>query len=212
MISAARYEKLMAYAQARGPLTGYYETHHIVPRSEGGSDNSSNLVKLTAREHFLAHWLLFRMRRTKEAALAFRLMVNDQGRRRGRDYATARELMANAMRGDKNPAKRPEVRAKIKANHSPNFKGKKRPDHSAIMKSHSAISGPASHWYGTGAKQLGALNHMACKVVGVHIYAGVGYWPTMKAAAKDIGVSLVAVSSALARKGRSGGWRLEKVA
>ena len=34
------------------------ETHHIVPRSLGGSDTADNLVKLTAREHFVCHWLL----------------------------------------------------------------------------------------------------------------------------------------------------------
>jgi hypothetical protein len=39
----------------------YSENHHIVPRSEGGSNDPSNLVKLTAREHFLAHWLLYRI-------------------------------------------------------------------------------------------------------------------------------------------------------
>ena len=36
----------------------YGERHHIVPRAEGGSDDASNLVKLTAREHYIAHLLL----------------------------------------------------------------------------------------------------------------------------------------------------------
>ena len=36
----------------------YYEDHHIVPRCLGGSDDKSNLVLLTAREHFIAHRLL----------------------------------------------------------------------------------------------------------------------------------------------------------
>lgn len=39
----------------------YYETHHIVPRCFGGSDDPSNLTKLTAREHFLCHWLLYKI-------------------------------------------------------------------------------------------------------------------------------------------------------
>lgn len=39
----------------------YFETHHIVPRCIGGSDDHSNLVNLTAREHFLIHWLLHRI-------------------------------------------------------------------------------------------------------------------------------------------------------
>ena len=36
----------------------YCETHHILPRCLGGSDDKSNLVNLTAREHFVAHKLL----------------------------------------------------------------------------------------------------------------------------------------------------------
>lgn len=39
----------------------YYEKHHIIPKSLGGSNRADNLVKLTAREHFVAHWLLTKM-------------------------------------------------------------------------------------------------------------------------------------------------------
>jgi len=39
----------------------YYENHHIIPRSIGGSDDSSNLVLLSAREHFICHYLLCKM-------------------------------------------------------------------------------------------------------------------------------------------------------
>lgn len=36
----------------------YTESHHITPRCLGGSDEPGNLVRLTAREHFIAHRLL----------------------------------------------------------------------------------------------------------------------------------------------------------
>lgn len=39
----------------------YTELHHILPRSLGGADECENLVRLTAREHFVAHCLLARM-------------------------------------------------------------------------------------------------------------------------------------------------------
>jgi hypothetical protein len=39
----------------------YTETHHIKPRSLGGTDDTDNLVELTAREHFICHWLLTKM-------------------------------------------------------------------------------------------------------------------------------------------------------
>ena len=37
----------------------YYENHHIIPKSLGGSDSINNLVLLTAREHYIAHLLLY---------------------------------------------------------------------------------------------------------------------------------------------------------
>ena len=39
----------------------YTEKHHIIPKSLGGSNDISNLVKLTAREHFVCHRLLARI-------------------------------------------------------------------------------------------------------------------------------------------------------
>ena len=42
-------------------LDGYTEKHHIVPKSLGGSNRKDNIVSLTAREHFICHWLLTKM-------------------------------------------------------------------------------------------------------------------------------------------------------
>ena len=42
-------------------LDGYKEKHHIIPQSLGGSNDSENIVKLTAREHFICHLLLTKM-------------------------------------------------------------------------------------------------------------------------------------------------------
>jgi len=39
-----------------GPI--YYESHHIIPKCIGGTNDKSNLVLLTAREHFIVHKLL----------------------------------------------------------------------------------------------------------------------------------------------------------
>lgn len=36
----------------------YGEVHHIIPKSLGGSDDIDNLIKLSAREHFICHALL----------------------------------------------------------------------------------------------------------------------------------------------------------
>lgn len=52
----------------------YYERHHIIPRSLGGSDEPDNLVLLTAREHYLAHYLLWKFMPCSQTAVAFLLM------------------------------------------------------------------------------------------------------------------------------------------
>lgn len=43
------------------PENEYGEKHHIIPRCLGGSNSKENIVKLTAREHFIAHMLLVRI-------------------------------------------------------------------------------------------------------------------------------------------------------
>jgi len=51
------YNQIIEHAKNR-VLEGYTEKHHIVPKCIGGSNNKNNLVKLTAKEHFLCHLLL----------------------------------------------------------------------------------------------------------------------------------------------------------
>ena len=52
------YQRLIAKAKERVCPEGYVEKHHILPRALGGSNDSSNIVVLTSREHFVAHALL----------------------------------------------------------------------------------------------------------------------------------------------------------
>ena len=42
-------------------LFGYKERHHVLQQSMGGNNKKENLVYLTAREHFICHWLLIKM-------------------------------------------------------------------------------------------------------------------------------------------------------
>lgn len=48
-----------ARSQFRSKEDGYFESHHILPRSMGGSDDADNLVLLTAKEHHICHHLLY---------------------------------------------------------------------------------------------------------------------------------------------------------
>lgn len=79
----------------------YFEGHHIIPKCKGGTGNSSraknneNIVLLTAREHFLAHWLLWRIYGDRQMALAFHKMMsttkNTNRITSSKGYAEARE-------------------------------------------------------------------------------------------------------------------------
>lgn len=100
------YNDLISRAQAREPLSEYKETHHIVPKCMGGSDDKENLVELTAREHFIAHWLLCKIYDTPGLKKAFGLMcltgknrsykissqLYELGRRRLSEAAIGREV------------------------------------------------------------------------------------------------------------------------
>lgn len=53
---AERTERLALKKQGK-----YFEVHHIIPKSFGGVNDDLNLALLTAREHFICHWLLVKM-------------------------------------------------------------------------------------------------------------------------------------------------------
>lgn len=56
----------------------------------GGNDNEDNLISLTAREHFLAHWLLWRIYRSKEMAFAFFGMCSWKNKKSQREIPSSR--------------------------------------------------------------------------------------------------------------------------
>lgn len=77
----------------------YCERHHIIPKSEGGSDDDTNLVNLTAREHYIAHLLLARIYDDFKMWAAIKLMLTGHIKRRtfrhnSRLYAVSRERWA----------------------------------------------------------------------------------------------------------------------
>jgi len=54
------YNQLMIRGKNRD-LQGYTETHHIIPKCMGGTNDLVNLVKLTPEEHYVAHQLLVKI-------------------------------------------------------------------------------------------------------------------------------------------------------
>lgn len=51
------YNRIVERATNRNIL-GYVEKHHIVPKCLGGENKKSNIVSLTAKEHYICHKLL----------------------------------------------------------------------------------------------------------------------------------------------------------
>jgi hypothetical protein len=54
------YDLIIEKRKLRSP-EGYYENHHIVPKSLSGTDSQENIVALTGREHFICHYLLVKI-------------------------------------------------------------------------------------------------------------------------------------------------------
>lgn len=90
------YENLIIRAKDR--ITDEYtEKHHIIPKSMGGTNYKSNIVRLTAREHFIAHILLWKIYKTKDMATAVWLMSHSRGFRiNSRHYEELRIQHAEA--------------------------------------------------------------------------------------------------------------------
>lgn len=59
------YKQITKRGQLRN-LESPYERHHIIPKCFGGDNSSSNLTILTAREHFICHWLLTKIHKEGE--------------------------------------------------------------------------------------------------------------------------------------------------
>lgn len=67
------YNNIIERAKIR-EIVGYKEHHHIIPKSLGGSDDKDNLVALSAREHFLCHFLLTKI--YKKETIEYYKMIN----------------------------------------------------------------------------------------------------------------------------------------
>ena len=116
-----KYETWYAAITKRGQnrLTeSYTESHHIIPKSLGGNDDPANITRLTAREHFICHWLLTKIHREGEAHWkmlnAIRIMrAENKNQQRYANRITARvynnlkeeysRIQSEKMMGENNP-------------------------------------------------------------------------------------------------------------
>jgi hypothetical protein len=91
------YDQIIDRAKER-TLEGYKEKHHIIPKCMGGSNEKQNLVELTAREHFICHWLLCRVYpENKKLGHAFWFMSKQNSPTQQRDYIVSSRTYAEAV-------------------------------------------------------------------------------------------------------------------
>lgn len=120
------YDALMSTAQRRAVPACYTEKHHIIPRSLGGDESDTNMVTLTAREHFVAHKLLPRFLADEGDSEGSRKMVyavwilqnrlghDDRYHVSSHEFAKTRELY-NDHHPNKCPIQKAKMREKFEA-------------------------------------------------------------------------------------------------
>lgn len=107
------YSTIVEKASLRGlnktKLDGYFEAHHIAPRCMGGSDDSYNLVLLTAREHYIAHLLLAKIYPESSGLHLAVILMTGRSKNLGYNknsklYAASKVKLAALYSGDNAPS------------------------------------------------------------------------------------------------------------
>jgi hypothetical protein len=93
---------------------GYTEKHHIIPKCIGGGDEPENIVKLSARKHFIAHALLAKIYKTSGLIHAAHMMSN-MGLYNSKKYEWLRKAHAKRISSLLKGKPSPITPAKIKA-------------------------------------------------------------------------------------------------
>jgi hypothetical protein len=103
------YYSIITRALSRLKSTDYTEKHHIIPKSLGGDNSASNLVSLTAKEHFICHRLLTKMvcedtAKIKMHNAAFQMTINSSNQERykitSRTYEVLKRNKSMSMMGN----------------------------------------------------------------------------------------------------------------
>lgn len=88
----------------------YLESHHIIPKSMGGTNKKENLVNLPAREHYICHWLLVKIfKETNDGHKMIRALSIMSTTRLDKRYTShtfkyAREAWSKINRGKTHPS------------------------------------------------------------------------------------------------------------
>jgi hypothetical protein len=75
-IEKLKNEEKNNYDDNGKPLVGY-EKHHIIPRFDGGTNDKSNIVVVSVKDHVIAHWLRWEVLKKPQDYTAFLFRIGD---------------------------------------------------------------------------------------------------------------------------------------
>lgn len=158
------YDKIVERARARKlSKEVYVERHHVVPVCIGGDNSKSNLVKLTAKEHYVAHQLLVKMYSDNlkliYAVYAMGMSGKRQKRVSNKLYGWIRKRQAKAMSEEYKGKSTPKLVEHCRQL-SLSRKGTPRPDVSERLK---LQVGPLNSMYGKPSNMRGKPSAMKGK-------------------------------------------------
>jgi len=141
----------------------YKEEHHIMPKSLGGLDAKYNLVYLTAREHFLCHWLLTKMVDVPKDLLSLncaffnmsRISRTQKRKYNSRQYDVMKRAASKAakIRNELYPEKNPfNRRGKENINYGKTHSEETKQKISIARKRNNGAKG--KRWYNDGTKSI----------------------------------------------------------
>lgn len=179
------YDRLIEKAKSRPTPKGYCETHHIIPKSMGGCDVPENLVVLTAREHFIAHFFLAKIYGGKQWCAAS--LMSRRFKTNSRTYETMRQNWNNEMSGSNSPMfgrTRPDAAKRLKTNNPMHLS-------EIAKKQGNAMRGSKNpQWGKTGGKSA------TSKSVCLHFTNNtVKYFDSVAEAAKELNIARTNISN-----------------
>lgn len=98
------YDNIIKTAQTRNASKGgllILESHHLLPKSCGGTNKKENLVNLTLKEHYICHLLLERIYRNTEhhiKMLRAAFMMGRNSTKTSRAYQSVKEAHIKNLR------------------------------------------------------------------------------------------------------------------
>jgi len=112
------YQRIYEQLTAKDMIADYTEKHHIIPRCMGGTDDPTNLVRLTPEAHYTAHQLLVKIYPDHVGLVyaAQMMTIGSTGQRvNNKLYGWIKRKVSDSKKGKKRQPVSAETRAKIGA-------------------------------------------------------------------------------------------------